>query len=94
MHLPNFGRRSLESSDGIIRLHIENPNEAVDGSGGGDPAGGMGGDGDDAEAVAGVGTDEGEVAVGVPEADGLVEGAGEEERRRLVGRRCPRGGPD
>lgn len=82
LQLPALRGGSLKGSNGVIRIDIEDSNEAIKRCGGGNDAGGVGGDGDNAEAVAGVGSLQYDVVIGggaAPEADGFVEGAGEEE---------------
>lgn len=93
---PDLGGRGLERGDGGARVHIEDADVAVEGDGGGDGARGVGGERHHPERVAprGGGGGGGEV-VGGPEADGLVEGARQEQRRGAVVRRGhPRRRPD
>jgi hypothetical protein len=71
--MPDFRWRRLQSGNGNISLNIKYANVAVDGSGGGDFAGRMSGDGDNSETMAGVSMDGVSEVVGVPEAHCLVE---------------------
>ena len=43
-HLPDLRGRSFESGDGVVSVNVENPNEAIEGGGGGKVAGGVSGD--------------------------------------------------
>uniref|UniRef100_A0A7C9CBJ2 Uncharacterized protein n=1 Tax=Opuntia streptacantha TaxID=393608 RepID=A0A7C9CBJ2_OPUST len=94
LQLPGLRRGGLKRGDGVVGVHIEDSDEAIEGGGGGDDAGGMGGHGDHAEAVAGVGPFQHHVvssgAASAPEAHGLVERAGQKER---VGTRLSRRNP-
>lgn len=63
--LPDLGRRGFESGNGGVGINVEDPNEAVEGGGGGDQAGRVSCDGRHTKAVAGVGALEDEV-VGFP----------------------------
>lgn len=92
LHLPNFGGWSLECGDRTVGVHIEDSDEAVEGSGRGDDAGWMSCDGYDAEAVAGIGELELEL-VGSPQPDSLVESAGKEEWRPVMCLGHPGGSP-
>jgi hypothetical protein len=81
---PNLGRRRLQRGDGCPRVDVEDADEAVERHGGGERAGGVGGEGDDSERVATRGGPQGSEVVGEPSADGLVERASEEHRRGAV----------
>lgn len=92
LQLPHFRRRSLEGGDGVVGGYIKDSDEAVNGGGGGDSAGGMGGDGDDPEAMSGVGLQLLR-AVGVPQPHRLIKGARQQQRTGILRRRHPRRRP-
>lgn len=91
--MPDLRRRRLESGDSGVGIDLKDANEAIERSGGSNETGRMSSNRDDAEAVAGVGAVQVEL-VGLPELDGLVEGAGEEEGGAIVGGRNPSRRPD
>lgn len=90
--MPDFRRRSFEGGNGSVRINVEDANVAIYGSGSGDPAGGVGGHGNDAEAMPSVGSQRSEL-LRVPEAHSLVEAPGEKERRSSVAGADPRRRP-
>lgn len=53
--LPDLGRWGFESSNGVVSVNVEDPNEAVEGGRGGDHAGRVSCHRRHAKAVAGVG---------------------------------------
>lgn len=86
--MPDLRRRRLESGDCGVGIDFKDANKAIERSGGSYETGRMSSNRDDAEAVAGVGPLQLEL-VGLPELDGLVEGAGEEDGGAIVGGRNP-----
>jgi hypothetical protein len=81
---PDLGRRRLEHGDGSAGVDVEDADVAVERHRGGERAGGVGREGDNPERVPARGGAHGGEVVRAPDADGLVERTGEEQRRGAV----------
>lgn len=71
LQLPHFRGRSFQGGDGFIGGNIKDPNKAINGCGGSNSSGRVGGHGDDAETVTGISLETTQI-IWVPQTHGLV----------------------